>query len=103
GSAGILRRGRRAQEIFFFARAVRNELGEGPTLFSQQDLRAKLELLDPAMPVFSSELLLQFDRPVVPFPSPVRLARLAQESRRSFFPRALEPIYLREPHITVPK
>ncbi|HJY53551.1 MAG TPA: tRNA (adenosine(37)-N6)-threonylcarbamoyltransferase complex dimerization subunit type 1 TsaB [Candidatus Udaeobacter sp.] len=91
------------RKSFFFARAVRNELVEGPTLFSQQDLRAKLELLDPAMPVFSSELLLQFDRLVIRFPSPVVLARLAQESQRSFFPPPLEPIYLREPHITVPK
>ena len=88
---------------FFFARAVRNELVEGPTLFSQQDLRAKLELLEPAMPVFSSELLLQFDRLVIRFPSPLVLARLTQESQRSFFPPPLEPIYLREPHITVPK
>ena len=91
------------RKSFFFARAVRNELVEGPTLFSQQDLRAKLELLEPAMPVFSSELLPQFDRLVIRFPSPLVLARLAQESQRSFFPPPLEPIYLREPHITVSK
>jgi len=88
---------------FFFARAVRNELVEGPTLFSQQCLRAKLELLEPAMPVFCSEVLPQFDRLVICFPSSLVLARLAQESQRSFFPPPLEPIYLREPHITVPK
>ena len=91
------------RKSFFFARAVRNELVEGPTLFSQQCLRAKLELLEQAMPVFCSEVLPQFDRLVIRFPSSLVLARLAQESQRSFFPPPLEPIYLREPHITIPK
>src|SRR3989442_15685491 len=31
------------RKSFFFARAVRNELVEGPTLFSGADLKAKLE------------------------------------------------------------
>src|SRR5437762_9066560 len=91
------------RKSFFFARIVGNELIEGPTLFSRPDLTAKLESVDPAMPVFCSELLPQFDRPVIRFPSAVMLARLAKEPRRSFFLPLLEPIYLREPHITIPK
>jgi tRNA threonylcarbamoyl adenosine modification protein YeaZ len=90
------------RKSFFFARAVRNELVEGPTLFSGTDLKAKLES-HPAMPVLSSELLLQFDRAVIRFPSARVLARLAEEPQRSFFLPPLEPIYLREPHITMPK
>ena len=88
---------------FFFARVGRNELVETPTLFSAPDLKAKLESLDRALPVFSSELLPQLGHTVIRFPSALVLARLAEESRRSFSLPPLEPIYLREPHITIPK
>jgi tRNA A37 threonylcarbamoyladenosine modification protein TsaB len=91
------------RKSFFFSRIFRNEVVEGPMLFSGVDLKTKLESLDPAMPVFSSELLPQFDRAVICFPSAVVLARLAEEVRHSFFLPPLEPIYLREPHITTPK
>ena len=88
---------------FFFARILKNEVIEGPTLFSELELKARLESLDPATPVFSSELLPQFHRPVISYPSALILARLAKKSRRSFCLPPLEPIYLREPHITMPK
>jgi len=91
------------RKSFFFARIINNEVIEGPTLFSELELKAKLESLDPATPVFSSELLPQFHRPLISFPSAVILARLAKESQRSFYLPPLEPIYLREPHITLPK
>src|SRR2546429_660633 len=45
----------------------------------------------------------QFPRAVVRFPSAPVLARLAREPQRSFSLPPLEPIYLREPHITMPK
>ena len=91
------------RKSFFFARILENETIEGPTLFSELELKAKLESLEAAMPVFSSELLPQFHRPLISFPSALLLARLAKESRRSFCLPPLEPIYLREPHITMPK
>ena len=91
------------RKSFFFARAVRNQLVEGPTLFSEADLKAKLASLHPAIPVFTSESLPQFDRAVIRFPSALVLARLAEEPRLSFSLPPLEPIYLREPHITMPK
>jgi tRNA threonylcarbamoyladenosine biosynthesis protein TsaB len=91
------------RQSFFFAHIFRNQLIEGPTLFSGQDLKARLESLEPAIPVFSSELLPQVDRAVMRFPSALGLARLAEEPGRSFFLPPLEPIYLREPHITIPK
>ena len=91
------------RKSFFFARIIKNEVIEGPTLFSELELKAKLESLDPATLVFSSELLPQFHRPLISFPSALILARLAKESRRSFYLPPLEPIYLREPHITIPK
>ena len=91
------------RKSFFFARILENEVIEGPTLFSELELKAKLESLKAATPVFSSELLPQFHRPLISFPSALLLARLAKESRRSFRLPPLEPIYLREPHITMPK
>ena len=91
------------RKSFFFARIFKNELVEGPTLFSHRDLKPKLESFKPAMPVFSSELLQEFKHPVICFPSAAVLARLAEEPGHSFFLPPLEPIYMREPHITLSK
>ena len=91
------------RKSFIFERILENEVIEGPTLFSELELKAKLESLEAATPVFSSELLPQFHRPLISFPSALLLARLAKEFRRSFCLPPLEPIYLREPHITMPK
>jgi tRNA threonylcarbamoyl adenosine modification protein YeaZ len=91
------------RKSFFFARILKNEVIEGPALFSEPDMKAKLEALDPAMLVFCSESLPQFHRVAIRFPSAFVLARLAKRSRRSFCLPPLEPIYLREPHITIPK
>ena len=90
------------RKSFFFARILRNELIEGPTLFSDVELKRRLESLDPAMPVFSSELLPQFQRPVISYPSALILARLAKKPRQRFCLPPLEPFYLRGPHITMP-
>ena len=91
------------KKSFFFARILTNEVIEGPSLFSELELQARLESIDTATPVFTSEMLPQFQRAVISFPSALILARLAQDSRRSFCLPPLEPIYLREPHITIPK
>jgi tRNA threonylcarbamoyl adenosine modification protein YeaZ len=91
------------RKSFFFARILNNDLIERPTLFSEVELQARLESLDPVTPVLSSELLPQFRRHAIGFPSALILARLAKEPRRSFCLPPLEPLYLREPHITIPK
>jgi tRNA threonylcarbamoyl adenosine modification protein YeaZ len=91
------------RKSFFFSRILRNEVVEGPTLFLYPDLKEKLESLDPAMPVFSSEVVPQFGRAVIRFPSALVLARVAEEPRHSFFSPPLEPIYLRAPHTTIAK
>ncbi|HEU5246209.1 MAG TPA: tRNA (adenosine(37)-N6)-threonylcarbamoyltransferase complex dimerization subunit type 1 TsaB [Candidatus Udaeobacter sp.] len=88
---------------FFFARIRANNLVEGPTLFSESELKLKLDAIRIEMPVFTSDSLPQFERAVVRFPSALVLARLAREPQRSFSLPPLEPIYLREPHITMPK
>jgi tRNA threonylcarbamoyladenosine biosynthesis protein TsaB len=91
------------RKSFFFARVRANNLVQGPTLFSESELRATLNAIEIATPVFTSDSLPQFERAVVRFPSALVLARLAQEPQRSFSLPPLEPIYLREPHITMPK
>jgi len=91
------------RKSFFFARIRENDLVEGPTLFSESGLKSKLDAIEIAVPVFTSDSLPQFGRAVVRFPSAVVLARLARAPQRSFSLPPLEPIYLREPHITMPK
>ena len=91
------------RKSFFFARIRANNLVQGPTLFSESELRSKLDTIEIAIPVFTSDSLPQFERAVVRFPSALVLARLAREPQHSFSLPPLEPIYLREPHITMPK
>ena len=91
------------RKSFFFARIRANTLIEGPTLFSEPEMKLKLNAIEMETPVFTSDSLPQFERAVVCFPSALVLARLALEPQRSFSLPSLEPIYLREPHITMPK
>lgn len=91
------------RKSFFLAHILKNEIIEGPTLLSEGELQTKLDSLDPTQPVISSEMLPQFRQAAVCFPSALILARLARESRQSFCLPPLEPFYLREPHITMPK
>ncbi len=91
------------RQSFFFARIRANDLVEGPTLFTENELRDKLAGLPEGMPVFASEQLPQFEGAIVNYPSASVLARLALNSNRDFSRPPFEPIYLREPHITLPK
>ena len=91
------------RKTFFFARNRANELVEGPTLFTEEELKSKLATVEADMPIFCSESLPQFPNAVIRYPSALVLARLAQGPQRSFSLQPLEPIYLREPHITMPK
>ncbi len=77
------------RKSFFFADIRANEMVEGP--------------IEGDMPIFCSESLPQFDRAVIRYPSAVVLARLARDPGRSFSSPPLEPMYLKEPHVTMPK
>src|SRR6266704_1708480 len=91
------------RQSFFFARIRKQELVEGPSLFSEADLQCKLDALQDDVPIFCSNSLPQFPLAVIGYPSAELLARLAHDSNRNFRLPPLEPIYLREPHITLPK
>jgi tRNA threonylcarbamoyladenosine biosynthesis protein TsaB len=91
------------RKSFFFARIRANELVEGPDLFSEEELKSEVATLGNDMPIFCCESLPQFPEAVIHYPSAQLLARLAQDPSRNFTLPPLEPMYLREPHITLPK
>jgi tRNA threonylcarbamoyladenosine biosynthesis protein TsaB len=88
---------------FFFARVEHNDLIEGPNLMSEAELQAHLSNLDSKMSIFATENLLQFPKAQIRYPAAKRLAPLAKDTARKFASPPLEPMYLREPHITLPK
>ena len=91
------------RQTFFFARVRENNLVEGPDLMTEAELREKLDKLDKKMPIFTTEKLLQFERAELRYPAAKTLAQLATDAKRKFALPPLEPMYLREPHITIPK
>lgn len=90
------------RQSFFYARIRANKLAEGPTLVTEKELQDKLARLNAEIPVFATERLLQFERAVVRYPSASILARLALDSNCTLARPPLEPIYLRDPFVTVP-
>ncbi|HEX4639168.1 MAG TPA: tRNA (adenosine(37)-N6)-threonylcarbamoyltransferase complex dimerization subunit type 1 TsaB [Chthoniobacterales bacterium] len=88
---------------FFYARVCDRSLAQGPDLMSEAELREKLDKLDRRMSIFTTEKLPQFERAELRYPSAKMLAQLATNAKRKFAEPPLEPMYLREPHITIPK
>jgi tRNA threonylcarbamoyladenosine biosynthesis protein TsaB len=90
------------RDSFFFARIMANQIIEGIDLFSERELGSRLELIDGSLPVFASEKLPKFARAVLRSPSALVLGRLGDRGMIHSLKVPLEPIYLREPHITIP-
>ena len=88
---------------FFHARVCDRNLAEGPTLMSEAELRSKLDKLDKKMSIYTTEKLPQFKGAELRYPAAKMLAQLATGAKRQFAQPPLEPMYLREPHITIPK
>ena len=91
------------RQTFFLALVRNNALSAPPALQSEAELQNVLDGLRARMPIFAIEELCQFAGVSVRYPSSQILARLAQEANRTFVLPPLEPMYLREPHITTPK
>jgi tRNA threonylcarbamoyladenosine biosynthesis protein TsaB len=93
-----------ARRQSFFLAEVRNRiLSVPPALQTADVLRPALAGLRSRMPIFSVEPLPQFGGVTIRYPSARLLAQLAGEPNRAFVLPPLEPMYLREPHITKPK
>lgn len=87
---------------FFFGRVRAGRLIEGPSLHSLVELETKIA--ESIVPVYASELLPQFPKATLAFPSAGKLAEVARDQIDEITEaQSLEPIYLREPHITVAK
>lgn len=89
------------RQSFFFACVSSRRCVEGPALFSHEELFQRLEQI--AVPAYSSEPLGTFHNVIVNYPSARILARIAETEPAHTSSAPLEPIYLREPHITRPK
>ncbi|HEX8077328.1 MAG TPA: tRNA (adenosine(37)-N6)-threonylcarbamoyltransferase complex dimerization subunit type 1 TsaB [Chthoniobacterales bacterium] len=91
------------RQTFFLAEVRDRVLSAPPVLQSETEARTALAALNDRVPIFSTESLTQFDGATLRYPSAQILARLASEANRTFVLPPLEPMYLREPHITTPK
>lgn len=80
---------------WYWTSVVEGVCREGPELLSEDELRARLRQND--LPVLASETMPPECGAVLAFPS---ARRLALNGRGITSRRDLEPIYLREPHIT---
>jgi tRNA threonylcarbamoyladenosine biosynthesis protein TsaB len=88
------------RETLYFSHVRDGELVIPPTLLASEELQARLA--NTPLPILSSEAL-PFPNLRESFPDPARLARLALAGRSIHSRDTLEPLYLRDPHITVPK
>ena len=90
------------RETFYFTKVERGICTEGPMLTDATGLLARIAGL-PGWPVLSAEPLALVPDAIVALPRALTLARLAADGRSIVAEGALEPLYLREPHITQPK
>ncbi len=89
------------RQSFFFARVHDRRCVEGPILYHAAELHACLGAV--SCPVFTSEPLPEFSSAVVAHPSAAVLAVLAASEHADLVRAPLEPLYLRDPHITQPR
>lgn len=90
------------RETFYFTRIENGACVEGPLLATESELRARIAARA-SLPVFTNEALPAFPEARLALPSAATLARLAVKGIGTQSGSDLEPIYLREPHITQPK
>lgn len=84
------------RQAFFFAQIASGRCVEGPALFDESALHDRLSAF--AHPVFTSQVLPTFPEAAIAFPSASILAQLPPAPAQV---NPLEPLYLREPHITL--
>ena len=89
------------RQSFFFAHVVGRECIDGPLLYTRDELVVRLS--ESTHPVFASEEIADVPSAVRSYPSARVLAEIAREVPETGATYPLEPIYLREPHITYPK
>lgn len=90
------------RETFYFTLVRDGVCSDGPRLLTEDELRETLSQF-PHLPVCASAPVPGFPEALLVHPSAAILARLAAAGAAITARGDLEPIYLREPHITRPK
>ncbi len=90
------------RESFYYSRIEEGVCVEGPLLATEAELTQRLAAAG-TLPVYATAAVPQFPVARIVLPSAVLLAHLAAAGRGITATGDLEPIYLREPHITQPK
>ncbi len=90
------------RDTFYFSKVERGLCIEGPLLTDAAGLLARIAAL-PGWPVLSAEPFALVPQAKITRPRALTLARLAAAGRGICAEGDLEPLYLREPHITLPK
>ncbi len=92
------------RQSFFFATVKKRQLVGEIALYSGAELRNKVvDRSGKEFPVYSAEVLPQLKEATIRAPSAAVLAQIIRDGVAVPEGMPLEPIYLREPHITVPK
>lgn len=99
---GYIAIGDARRDTFYFTRVENGACIEGPLLLTEDALRSRLTGLSDR-PVFAPEPLALFPQAIIALPLSLKLARLAADGRGIIARDNLEPLYLREPHITLPR
>lgn len=86
---------------YYFTWLHRRICQDGPRLATEQDVR--YEISSRSLPVYATEPLPNFPSVQIARPSAVILAQLTVANSAIMQCGELEPLYLREPHITQPK
>ena len=90
------------RETFYFTRVEDGLCLEGPSLLTAPELTTRLAQY-PDLPLYSPTPIPEFPRAEIALPRANRLAQLAAIERGILAEGDLEPLYLREPHITQPR
>ena len=90
------------RETFYFSRVEDGCCTDGPRLVNEAELRPLLAASSD-WPVFASSPLALVPEANVASPLASRLVQLAAAGKSIIAEETLEPLYLREPHITQPK
>jgi tRNA threonylcarbamoyl adenosine modification protein YeaZ len=89
------------RQTFYWSEIEDGVCTDGPRLLTEEEFRQKLAAS--TLPAYASEPVPDFPGIELSLPCATKLARLAQAERGVVARGPLEPIYLREPHITQPK
>lgn len=89
------------RETFYWTRVESGTCTQGPELIDQTELERRIAT--ETSPLFVTELLPLCPQAHQALPSATRIAKNAAARRGILATTDLEPIYLREPHITPPK